>query len=126
MNRKQKETIFQIVRFGIVGVIATLTHYVMYWVMKEFINYNIAYTIGYGLSFIANFFLSAYFTFKKNATVKKGVGFGIAHFCNYFIQMVLLNIVVAIGISKDLAPIPVYAISIPINFIMVRFVFNRK
>lgn len=126
MNRKQKETIFQIVRFGIVGVIATLTHYVMYWVMKEFINYNIAYTIGYGLSFIANFFLSAYFTFKKNATVKKGVGFGIAHFCNYFIQMVLLNIVVSIGISKDLAPIPVYAISIPINFIMVRFVFNRK
>lgn len=126
MNLKQKETICQIIRFGIVGVIVTLTHYAIYWVLKEFINYNIAYTIGYGLSFIANFFLSAYFTFKKNATIKKGVGFGIAHFCNYFIQMVLLNIVVAIGISKDWAPIPVYAISIPINFLMVRFVFNRK
>lgn len=126
MNRKQKETIFQVIRFGIVGVIATLTHYAIYWVLKEFINYNIAYTIGYGLSFIANFFLSAHFTFKKNATVKKGVGFGIAHFCNYFIQMILLNIVVATGISKDWAPIPVYAISIPINFLMVRFVFNRK
>jgi len=30
------------------------------------------------------------------------------------------------GIPKPLAPIPVFAIAIPVNFLLVRFVFKRK
>lgn len=118
-----KETFFQILRFGIVGVIATLLHYAIYWSLKLYINYNVAYSIGYFLSFIANFFLTSYFTFRKKATVHKGFGFGGAHLFNCIIQLLLLNVFVFLGINKDLAPIPTYAISIPINFLMVRYIF---
>ena len=78
MNR---ETLYEIIRFGFVGVIATLIHYSIYWVLQCYIHHNIAYTIGYGISFTCNFFLTAHFTFKKKATVKKGIGFGLSHFC---------------------------------------------
>lgn len=120
-----KNDIFEIFRFGIVGVIATLIHYFIYLVLKQWINYNIAYTIGYALSFICNFFLTSYFTFKTKATIKKGIGFGGAHLFNYLFQMLLLNIFIYLKVNETLAPIFVYAIAIPINFLLIRFVFKH-
>lgn len=115
----------ELIRFCIVGCIATILHYVIYYVLKNWINLNIAYIIGYGLSFICNYFLSSYFTFKKKANLKSGIGFSGAHLFNLAFQVVLLNVFTYIGISENIAPIPVYAIAIPVNFLMVRFVFKR-
>ena len=115
----------ELIRFCIVGFIATILHYVIYYVLKNWINLNIAYIIGYGLSFICNYFLSSYFTFKKKANLKSGIGFSGAHLFNMLFQVVLLNVFTYIGISENIAPIPVYAIAIPVNFLMVRFVFKR-
>ena len=120
-----KQTLQEIIRFGIVGILATVIHYGIYWILQQYINHNIAYTLGYGISFICNFFLTARFTFKKKATVKKGIGFGLSHLCNYLIQLGLLNLFIYIGINKGLAPIFVFAIAIPINFLLVRFVFKH-
>jgi hypothetical protein len=86
---------------------------------------NVAYTIGYAVSFVCNFFLTSYFTFRSKATVGKGVGFGLAHLTNYLLQMVLLNLFVYLGVSQALAPVPVYLIAIPVNFLLVRFVFKH-
>lgn len=121
----QSEKFHELVRFAIVGVIATFLHYAIYWLLKHWINYNIAYTLGYAISFVGNYFLTTYFTFKKKATVKKGFGFGGVHLFNYFLQMFLLNVVVYLGFDKSWAPIPVYMIVIPIQFLLVRFVIKR-
>lgn len=120
-----KETVNQLIRFGLVGVFATLFHYFIYWILQHWINVNVAYTIGYALSFICNFFLTSYFTFKKEATVKRGIGFSGAHLFNYLFQMVLLNIFISIGLSNTLAPIPVYMIAVPVNFIIIKKVFKK-
>ena len=119
------KTFGEIIRFGIVGVIATVTHYAIYWILMRWINVNIAYTIGYGLSFIFNFFLTSYFTFKSKATVKRGLGFGTAHLVNYLLHMAFLNLFIWLGVKDEWAPIPVYMMVIPINFLLVRFVFKK-
>ena len=119
------KTFGEIFRFGLVGIFATLFHYLIYWILQHWINLNVAYTIGYAVSFVCNFFLTSYFTFKKEATVKRGIGFGGAHLFNYLFQIVLLNIFIAVGLSKTLAPIPVYMIAIPVNFLLVRYVFKK-
>ena len=111
-------------RFALVGVIATAIHYLLYFVLQKTMNAGMAYTIGYAVSFVANFLLTSVFTFKAKATIKKGVGFGAAHLCNYLLQMGLLYAVLAIGVRRDIAPVPVYCIAIPLNFLMVRFVFK--
>ena len=120
-----RQTIYEILRFGIVGVVATLLHYVIYWILQHWINVNVAYTIGYFLSFIANYFLSAQFTFREKTTTRNGIGFAGAHLFNYLFQMVLLNIFLWLGVSKALAPPPVYCIAVPVNFILVRTVFKK-
>lgn len=115
----------EVIRFGIVGCIATVLHYIIYYVLKNCMNLNIAYIVGYGLSFICNYFLTSYFTFRKKANIKSGIGFSGAHLFNLVFQVVLLNLFTYIGINENIAPIPVYAIAIPVNFLLVRFVFRR-
>ena len=116
----------EFIRFVMVGILATALHYGIYFLLQRFINVNIAYTLGYVLSFIANFYLTAYFTFGKKPSWSKALGFGGAHLFNYLLHIGLLNTFLWLGLSKTLAPIPVFAIAIPVNFLLVRFVFKRK
>lgn len=121
-----KRTLNEAVRFAFVGGLATVLHYSIYLVLQRFLQVDLAYTIGYITSFIANFYLTAYFTFHSSPSWKKLMGMGGAHAINYILHITLLNVFLWIGISKTYAPIPVFAIAIPINFILVRFVFKKK
>jgi len=114
----------EFLRFAVVGIVATAIHYGLYYVLQKYINVNIAYTTGYLISFICNFYLTSYFTFRVKPSFGKLFGLGGAHIVNYLLHIVLLNLFLYTGISKTLAPIPVFAIVIPVNFILVRFVFK--
>lgn len=115
----------EVLRFCIVGVIATAIHYGVYWLLQRYINVNVAYTIGYVVSFVVNYLLSARYTFRQRTSARNGAGFVAAHACNYCIQIILLNMFLWLGLSRAVAPIGVYAIAVPINFLMVRFVFKH-
>lgn len=116
----------EFIRFGIVGCFATFIHYGIYLILNLWINTTIAYSIGYGISFLGNFYLSNKFTFKTKPTIKKGIGFGLSHFINYLLQVILLSIFIKLGIPDRYAPIPVFCIAVPVNFLMVRFVLKSK
>ena len=76
MVSERKQLGGQALRFALVGVIATLLHYGIYYFLQRVINVNIAYTIGYVLSFLVNFYLTAYFTFHSAPSWKKLTGMG--------------------------------------------------
>lgn len=121
-----KSIISELLRFGIVGGLATATHYGIYIFGIQFINVNIAYTVGYALSFIVNYYLSARFTFRSKSSVKKAIGFTLSHIVNYGVHIGLLNLFIHLGCSPKWTPIPVFLIAIPLNFILVRLVFKSK
>lgn len=123
--RIRRDVFFEIVRFGMVGGVATALHYGVYWLLHGLMNVSVAYTIGYFVSFVANYLLSARFTFKKKKSVKNGVGFACAHLFNYVLQISLLNFFIWLGVGEALAPVPVYCIAIPTNFVLVRLVFVK-
>ena len=106
--------------------IFTALHYVLYWLLQQVIYVNVAYTLGYVTSFVANFYLTSYFTFGSKPSWKKLFGMAGAHGVNYLLHMVLLNLFLWLGLSNELAPLPVFAIAIPVNFLLVRFVFKHK
>ena len=116
----------EFIRFGIVGGIATAIHYGIYYLLLGFLNVNIAYTIGYVISWLCNFYLSSRFTFKSKANLKKGVGFALSHLVNYLLHILFLNLFIRLGVSEAIAPIFVYCCVIPINFLLVRTVFRAK
>ena len=128
LDRLQKnEKMYQFVKFVIVGGFATVIHYAVYLALKHGINLNpnIAYTAGYMISFIFNFFASTLFTFNTETNASNGVKFAGAHIINYFVHMILLNVFMGIGINASLAPIFVFPIAIAINFFMVRFALKK-
>lgn len=124
----------EFIRFAIVGVVATGIHYGLYLLLvwtfdlreTDTLYTNIAYSVGYVVSWCFNFYLSAHFTFKSSTSVKRGVGFALSHGINYLLHLVLLNFFLWLGIPEAWAPIPVFCIAIPINFILVRYVFKSK
>lgn len=125
--KKDKSKILEFVRFVIVGGIATSIHYLIYYLLQlANIKFNLAYTLGYAISFIFNFIASNYFTFKTDVSVKKGAKFTVAHIINYFIQIILLNIYIFTGIPKYIAPLFVFIVAIPVNFIMVRLALKGR
>ncbi len=124
----------EFIRFAIVGVVATGIHYGIYllllWLFDISANdklyTNIAYSFGYVISWFCNFYLSAHFTFKEKTSVKRGIGFALSHGVNYLLHLIFLNFFLWLGVPEAWAPIPVFCIVIPINFLLVRFVFKSK
>jgi putative flippase GtrA len=125
----------EFVRFILVGVLATATHYGIYFFLCVLMLPAIAYTIGYAISFILNFYLSNVFTFNTKPTVRKGIGFGISHFVNYLLHIGkssimggngVLPLFIWIGVPERWAPLPVFALVVPVNFLLVRFVLKSK
>jgi hypothetical protein len=59
------------------------------------------------------------------ANVKRGAGFAFSHVVNYLLQMVTLNFFLWLGLSKQIAPIPMFCICVPVNFLLVRFFLKK-
>ena len=119
---------YQFIRYCTVGSLAAGIHYGVYFVLQEYelVNLNIAYTIGYATSFICNFFMTSYFTFRSNPSLKKALGFGGSHLVNYLIHMGLFNLFLSLDVNQEIAPLFVLAVAVPVNFVMLRFVFKHK
>lgn len=116
----------EFVRFGLVGVLATAIHYGIYLLLNCVLVSWLAYSIGYGVSFLCNFYLSSVFTFRSKASIQKGIGFGMSHVVNYLLHVLLLSFFLSLGMNEQVAPIPVFVIVVPVNFLLVRFVFKSK
>lgn len=132
MHKTLSKTSFrEFIRFCIVGVVATGIHYGIYLALIYGIHLeneiwtNAAYTLGYVISFCCNMWLTAHFTFKEKLNVKRGAGFAISHAINYGLHMGFLNLFLWFGVPDQWAPIPVYCLVVPINFILVRTVFKK-
>lgn len=117
----------EIIRFGITGGIATAIQYGLYVVFVDPVGLPVTVStlISYILSFICNFFLSSYFTFNSKPNAKKGLGFACSHLINMGLQVGLVAIFQHL-VGKTLALLPAMAVCIPVNYLLVRFVFSNR
>jgi len=125
LEPKRKQQIGEIVRFGIVGGVATLIQYGVYLFMLYAVSPTLSNTIGYAVSFLFNFVASTRYTFKVKTNARHGAGFALSHLINYGLQIVMLHLFMALGFSEKLAPVPMFCVCVPINFLLVRFFLKR-
>lgn len=116
----------EVVRFGIVGAVATLLQYGLYVLLNRLVHPTLANTIAYALSFVFNYVASTRYTFQVKSTARRGMGFAFSHLINYTLQTATLALMLWLGLPKDLALIPVFAICVPINFILVRYFLKKQ
>lgn len=120
----------EFMRFCIVGVIATAIHYAVYYLLQLTMDgglwLNMAYTVGYAVSFVFNFFMTTYYTFRSRVSIKKAAGFSGSHLVNYVLQIALFNLFFFFGVHRLLVPLLVFAIAVPTNFTILHWVYGRK
>ena len=139
MDKDKREKLGEVVRFGIVGGIATLIQYATYLAMMPILHHLVSSlqgtsdnavatasnTVAYIVSFVFNFVASTRYTFRVKANAKRGSGFLLSHIVNFCLQTFFLNVFMGLGLAKQLALIPTLCICIPINFLLVRFFLKR-
>ena len=136
LGDKRQQQLGEVARFCVVGVTATLLQYLIYWGLLRFGEHlvatgnihlfsTIAMTVAYAISFAYNFIASTHYTFRVKANAYRGAGFLLSHFINYTLQMLSLNLFLWLGMSKQWAPLPMFCVCVPINFLLVRFFLKR-
>lgn len=124
--KKGNSSICYFLRFCIVGGISTFTLYAVYYLLiLGHVNPSLSYSFGYIIAFITNYLLTTKFTFRVKTNRKNGLGFIVTNVINYILSIVLLNVFIWIGIDTTWALLPALIISVPVNYIMVKFVMKR-
>lgn len=122
-----KGRLSEIIRFGMVGGLATVIQYGIYVVFVDAVKVPAvpSQLISYAISFIFNYILTSKFTFHKKATARNGLGFTLSHLINMGLQAGLVAIFKQL-VGNTLALLPALAICIPVNYLLVRFAFTSR
>ena len=126
-----KKLIIQLIKFGIVGVIATLIDLAVLMLLKEFMKVDVlaASAVAFSVSVIANYILSMLFVFKSrgNSKVKEFLVFVILSIggllLNQFIMWIGTEIMTAYYLwvkAFALVFVPIY------NFVTRKIFLEKK
>lgn len=123
---KRHAKLWQFMRFCVNGAVSAGIHYGVYVLAMQLIQIDIAYSVGYVVSFIYNYFMTCYWTFHARPTWMRLLGFSGSHAVNYLIHVVLFHLLTQWGVHRLLAPVLVLMVVVPTNFLILRFVYRNK
>ena len=124
------------VRFVLVGALGTGLQYGIYYMLlgvfqqhwpEVMILTSLAFTIGFVMEMICNYFLTSFYTFRVRPNWKNAGGFLVGRALNYVIQLLLLNCLIWLHMSEEWAGIAAIALAGVINyFVLLPFYKDNK
>jgi putative flippase GtrA len=123
------------VRFVLVGAFGTGLQYGIYYLLLNLFQQqwpdvgiltSLAFTIGFVMEMICNYFLTSFYTFKVRPNWKNAGGFLFGRAINYVIQMLLLNALIWLHMSEEFAGILAIALAGVINYFMLLPFYKYK
>ncbi len=113
-------------RFLLAGSLNTLVTYLLFFFLLSFLNYLPAYTISYLSGILFSYFLNVLFVFKYRLSVTTILKFPFVYVVQYVIGASILWVLVGkAAISPAIAMIGVIIVTIPVTFIISRFVLSK-
>lgn len=131
LKKYDKNTLWQLVRFGIVGVINTLITLVVIYILQELLHvkYTVANLAGYIAGVINSFFWSKLWVFKKlNSNFMREavlflVSFGICYGIQFVALLLLVEVMHMVDIWAQLVSMVVYTLC---NFALNKCITFKK
>ncbi|HDE7255110.1 TPA: flippase GtxA [Staphylococcus aureus] len=124
---KLTQTHAEILKFIIVGGINTLNYYVVYLLLLKLlhIEYMISHITGFIVAFVISYCLNCYFVYRVKPTWRKFISFPITQLVNVSLQTVLLYVFVSwLNLPAEIAPFAGLVITIPITFILSKWILK--
>ena len=123
------------VRFVCVGVLGTGMQYGIYYLLlgvfqRRFpdvaILTSVAFTVGFVVEMVCNYFLTSYYTFRVAPSLKNIGGFLIGRTFNYLIQLLILHVMILLYVSKESSGIIAIVLAGVINYFVLLPFFRAK
>jgi putative flippase GtrA len=124
------------VRFVFVGTFGTGVQYGIYYLLLDIfqrqwpevgILTSVAFTAGFLIEMVCNYFLTNFYTFKTRPSWKNAGGFLLGRVLNYVIQLLLLNALVWLHMGEEWAGIMAIMLAGVINyFVLLPFYKDKK
>ena len=123
------------VRFVLVGAFGTGVQYGIYYLLLDIfqrqwpevgILTSVAFTAGFLIEMVCNYFLTNFYTFKTRPSWKNAGGFLLGRVLNYVIQLLLLNALVWLHMGEEWAGIVAIMLAGVINYFVLRPFYKDK
>ncbi|QKW26700.1 GtrA family protein [Streptomyces seoulensis] len=117
----------QILTFAVVGVVNTLTYYLLYLLFLTRLPYLAAHVLAFAISMVGSFFLNARFTYRIRPTWRKFLLFPLTNATNFVITTVGVYVIVdMLHAGSRFAPLLASAAAIPVTFVVSRMIMLPK
>jgi putative flippase GtrA len=116
----------QFYRFIIVGIINTISGWIIFFLLIRLMPYLAAYTIAFVFGIFISYFLNVRFVFKGKATFATFIKYPIVYLFQYFLGIILIYCFsVNFNYPLELSMILTTFLSVPATFIITRFILKK-
>jgi putative flippase GtrA len=114
-------------RFLISGGVNTGATYAVYLSLLGMAGYKVAYTIAYVFGIVLAFVINRLFVFRTHRGWRSIVLFPFIYLAQYLVSMAVVWVwVERLGLPAALAPLIAIAITLPLTFVLSRYVFGQR
>lgn len=117
----------QFIRFVGVGGINTIVTYLLYLALLPFLAYEVAYSIIYIFGIGIAYWLNLKYVFQEKGSRKKMILFPLIYLAQYIFGIFILYVAIDIfNVPKEIGPVIVVLISLPITFLVSKKLLLNK
>lgn len=117
----------EVARFLLGGVLNTIVGYGCYLLLLRWMGYEMAYAIAYVTGIGISYVFSAAFVFRQPMRWRSAVHYPLVYLLQFLIGLLLLKVLIdLLHVPVWLAPLLVMVITIPLTFVLSRFVIHMK
>lgn len=114
-------------RYLAAGVVNTGVTYALYLALLAVLPYAWAYTAAFVAGIVVAYVLQSRYVFGAAASWRTFFAFPLVYVVQYAVGVLVLRLLVESGaMSREIAPVLVLAITVPIGFLLSRLLFARR
>ena len=114
-------------RFLLAGALNTGVTYLIYLLALQVLPYRAAYTLAYALGIVLGYALTTWFVFRAPWSWKRMLAYPMVYLLQYGLGVLFLTVLVERQwVGKELAPLIVVVVTLPVTFIASRLLIKGK
>ncbi len=114
-------------KYLIAGALNTGLTYLLYLMLVKVMPYIWAYSLTFAAGIVLGYFLNALWVFKSRLQWQSILSYPLAYLINYVLGVLLLWLLVEqLRLPKEIAPLVVVIISLPIMYATTKLIFRRR
>jgi len=113
-------------RFLASGAVNTALSYLLYLALLPFLTYAVSYTVAYVAGIVISYLLNRFFVFREGRGLASAAVFPLVYLVQFLLAQAILWLWVDLaGWDARLAPLAAICLTIPVTFVLSRWVFVR-